>query len=370
MAQPSLRGPETMTSRERVRCAFAQQEPDRVPVGYSANPGIDRRLKAYFGLGENDDEGLLRVLGVDYRGTWVPYTGPRLHAEVPGRGVDALWGIRTRWVEHESGGYWDYCDFPLAGADAEQAAAWPMPNPDHFDYSGVREYCRRQQALGLALHVGDAGLGDVINATGMMRGVAETMMDLLTDDSPALILARRRNDINREVTRRTIEAAGGAIDFLWMGEDLGTQHAPLVSVATYRRRIRPIHQQFVDLAKAFDLPVIVHTCGASSWAYEDFIAMGIKGVDTLQPECTNMAPAYLKRTYGGRLAFHGCISTGGPVAFGTVADVERVCRETLDIMMPGGGYLFAPTHCLQDNSPVENVVAMYRTAHTHGFYRR
>ena len=30
-----------------------------------------------------------------------------------------MWGIRTRWVEHDSGGYWDYCDFPLRDADDE-----------------------------------------------------------------------------------------------------------------------------------------------------------------------------------------------------------------------------------------------------------
>jgi uroporphyrinogen decarboxylase len=37
-------------------------------------------------------------------------------------------------------------------------------------------------------------------------------------------------------------------------------------------------------------------------------------------------------------------------------------------MMPSGGYAFAPTHELQDNSPTENVVAMYDTAKTVGWY--
>jgi len=62
---------------------------------------------------------------------------------------------------------------------------------------------------------------------------------------------------------------------------------------------------------------MIHTCGSSSWAYEDFIEMGITVVDTLQPEAKDMAPEYLKKTFGGRLAFHGCISTAGPVASGT-----------------------------------------------------
>lgn len=96
--------------------------------------------------------------------------------------------------------------------------------------------------------------------------------------------------------------------------------------------------------------------------------MGIAVVDTLQPEAKNMAPEYLKKTFGDRLAFHGCISTAGPVATGTVPDTIDYCRRTLEIMMPGGGYCFAPTHALQDNSPTENVVAMYETAHKYGRY--
>jgi hypothetical protein len=48
--------------------------------------------------------------------------------------------------------------------------------------------------------------------------------------------------------------------------------------------------------------------------------------------------------------------------------VVQNCRQTLDIMKPGGGYCFAPTHELQDNSPTENVLAMYRTAWEHGAY--
>ena len=142
----------------------------------------------------------------------------------------------------------------------------------------------------------------------------------------------------------------------------------MISVDLYRKHIRPLHQKFIDLAKSFNLPVMIHTCGSSSWAYEDFIEMGINVVDTLQPEAVNMSPAYLKKAFGGRLAFHGCISTAGPVAYGTVDEVIRNCRETLEIMMPGGGYCFSPTHALQDNSPLENVLAMYETAHRCGVY--
>ena len=113
---------------------------------------------------------------------------------------------------------------------------------------------------------------------------------------------------------------------------------------------------------------MIHSCGSSSWAFDDFAEMGIAAVDTLQPEAEDMAPAYLKQRFGGKLAFHGCISTAGPVAFGTPEQTAQNARETLETMMPGGGYCFAPTHMLQDNSPTENVLAMYETAHKYGRY--
>jgi uroporphyrinogen decarboxylase len=155
---------------------------------------------------------------------------------------------------------------------------------------------------------------------------------------------------------------------LVIGEDLGTQIGPMIGPELFRRRLRPRHQRFVDLGKQHGAAVMIHSCGSSSWAFDDFIEMGIDAVDTLQPEAKDMAPAYLKRRWGEGLSFHGCISTAGPVAYGSVDDVVANVRETLDAMMPGGGYMLSPTHQLQSNSPVENVVAMYEAAREHGRY--
>ena len=48
--------------------------------------------------------------------------------------------------------------------------------------------------------------------------------------------------------------------------------------------------------------------------------------------------------------------------------VAQNVAETLETMMPHYGYCLAPTHYLQDNTPVENVIAMYQTAHKLGRY--
>lgn len=354
-----------MTSKDRVLTAIARREPDRVPVNYYGNEGINARLKKHFALADNDGGGLLEALGVDFRNVSAPYVGPKLHPDIGPVKVDN-WGIHRRWVEHESGGYWDFCDWPLANATLEQVEAWPMPNPDHFDHAAAAEQCR---AFGdYCVAIGGAGFPDVINGNGMLRTMEQVLVDLISDDPAGLRLIDRRNAIQLEIIRRTLEAAGGAVDLLCLGEDLGTQRGPTLSPDLFRRHIRPRIQPYVDLARSFDIPAMIHSCGSSSWAFDDFIDMGISVVETLQPEAADMAPTYLKKRFGNRLAFHGCISTAGPLAYGSVEDVVRNVRETLEIMMPGGGYILSPTHQIQDNSPTENVLAMYRTAHEVGVY--
>jgi uroporphyrinogen-III decarboxylase len=153
-----------------------------------------------------------------------------------------------------------------------------------------------------------------------------------------------------------------------MGEDLGTQHAPLISMEIFSKHILSRQKPFFDLCKAYGLPTLLHTCGSSSWAYERYIEAGLSGVDTLQPEARNMDPAYLTKTFGGRLFFHGCISTGGALAFGSADDTAADCAQILETMMPGYEYCFSPSHSIQDNTPVENIVAAYNAAHRVGVY--
>jgi len=359
-----------MRSKERVLTAFLRKEPDRVPINYLANIGIDRRLKEYYGLPIDDHESLRQKLGVDFRSVAPVYKGPRLHGEIEGLNVDPAWGFRTKVIEHSSGTYQDFCDFPLKNADMKMVSNWPMPSADDFDYEQVltncREYSEYATHIGL---VGTSALGDIINTTGMLMSMETVLMGLAVDDRATLMMIDKRLEIQFQVVKRCIEIANGKIDFLWLGDDLGTQYSPMISMDMFRRHIRPRHQKFIDLAKRNGLKIMFHSCGSSSWAFDDFAEMGIDAVDTLQPEAKDMSPEYLKKRYGDKLAFHGCISTAGPLAYGSVEDVVEYTRQTLNIMMPGGGYCVCSTHAIQDNSPTENVVAMYETARAFGGYK-
>lgn len=359
---------ETMTPRERVKKTFAREKTDRVTIGYEANDAIHKKLSDALGIPDGDLESVYRALGVDYRPIKAPYTGPELFDPPADRRVNQLEGSLMKWIEHQSGGYWDFCDFPLKDADEEAFHSFPVPDPDNFDYD--RAFAKAKDNPGdFALFVGGPDVPDIINSNGRITGMEDILCHLATEYEPAMDFVKKRASSQLEVLARTLEKCRGLIDFMWIGEDLGTQISPMISIDLYRKVFKPIHKSFCDLAKDHNIPTIIHTCGSSSWAYNDFIEIGIDGVDTLQPEAKNMSPEYLKKNFGHSLCFRGCISTAGPLAYGTVKETESVCKKTLEIMMDGYGYHFAPTHQIQDNTPVENVLAMYNTAHSHGVYR-
>ena len=359
------KAPETMSARERVQKTFAHEKTDRVTIGYETNTEIHKKLSEALGIHDYNLEMVFQALGVDYRPVNAPYKGPAIFEECPGKMLDPVEGFYMEYVAHDSGGYWEVSDFPLMGADDEIIANYPVPDPGDFDVEGLAGLFDYYKDY--SVHLGGPGTADVINSCGRIMGMEDILCHLVTENPAVLHYIDRRQQMQLAVLERTLDRYKDKIDFLWMGEDLGTQNSPMISLDLYRKVLRPRHQKFVDLAKAYNLPVMVHTCGSSSWVYEDFIDMGITGVDTLQPEAKDMSPRYLKEKFGNRLTYRGCISTAA-LAVTTPEQVTELCKETMSIMMEGYGYHFAPTHQLQDNTPVENVIAMYQAAHDFGRY--
>jgi uroporphyrinogen decarboxylase len=338
-----------------------------VPINYIANPEIDQGLWQHFGLAAGDREGLFQALGVDFRGVGPGYVGPPMPDLGPDR-HQGLWGTRMKRISHGTGEYWDYCEWLLKDADTvEEIDAFPWhPSPDHFDYSSLPAQIEHNR--GYCVWIGGAGTPDLLNGSGMVRTMERVLLDLALEEPALMRLFDLRTQFHVEFLARCLEAGQGKIDLVWMGDDFGSQRGPLISMATFRKHIRPRHQQVIDVVKSYGLPILFHSCGSTRRFMPDLIEMGVDVMDTLQPEAAEMDPAELKAEFGDRLAFHGMISTAGAVAAGSVADTVAEVTERLETMMPGGGYLLAPTHALQSNSPIENVVAMYDTARRVGVY--
>jgi uroporphyrinogen-III decarboxylase len=52
--------------------------------------------------------------------------------------------------------------------------------------------------------------------------------------------------------------------------------------------------------------------------------------------------------------------------FGTPADVRREVAENIHIFTDSKGYVVAPCHNLQVNTPTENIVALYEAVREYG----
>ena len=75
-----------------------------------------------------------------------------------------------------------------------------------------------------------------------------------------------------------------------------------------------------------------------------------------------MDPETVRALCKGKLAFCGLISTQRTLPYGTVDDCRAEARHRLDVIAKGGGYVFAPAHCIQPDTPLANVLAIYEEA--------
>jgi uroporphyrinogen-III decarboxylase len=77
----------------------------------------------------------------------------------------------------------------------------------------------------------------------------------------------------------------------------------------------------------------------------------------------------LKAAFGETLVFNGAIDSHHVLISGTPASVREKTREVLEIMKPGGGYIAGASHdTILEETPVENVVAMFDTIRRYGTY--
>ena len=63
------------------------------------------------------------------------------------------------------------------------------------------------------------------------------------------------------------------------------------------------------------------------------------------------------------MVFHGGIDNQQTLPFGTPADVKREVADNIRIFGKGKGYVVAPCHNLQPNTPTVNILAMYEAVH-------
>ncbi len=241
---------------------------------------------------------------------------------------------------------------------------WPWDNPDDYDYTDVKTNC--QKFKDYAILTGGAGTPDILNGLSRLRGMEQVIIDIASRDEVGLAIIDRFVNIKYEIMKRTLEAADGLIDILWLGEDTGNQNGRMFSEKDFNEIFRPYLQKFIDLGHSFGAKVMMHSCGDTHEIMPTFIEMGLDVLDAMQPEPKGMQPIEkLRKLCYGKLAFCGLISTQSTLPFKSPEECRAEARHRLDVIAKGGGYIFAPSHNIQAGTPIENILAVYEEALGH-----
>ena len=404
-----------MNSRERVLAALNHQEPDRVAVDFGSHrsSGIMAiayaKLRDHLGLPSRPiriydfiqqlaiiDDDVLDLLGsdvVDYgRGfalseadwaNWelpdgTPCQIPAFIKPVKKDGDWLVYGDDGQVIAIQEAGclYFEQTCFPLADRpgdlsrlehDLDQIMWWRLGTPpaplglDGNDFAAraagakaLRE--RTDRAIVAAFG------GNFLEIGEFLYRIDNFLYELAADPKRAHRLLDQMTEIYLANLEKFLGAVGPYIDVILFADDLGMQTGPQVSPRMYREFFKPRHKLLWNRAKELrpGIKVKLHCCGGVYPILGDLIDAGLDAINPVQTTCEGMDPARLKAEFGRDLTFWGggC-DTRSVLPNGTPEEVARDVRERIEILAPGGGFVFQQVHNIMSDVPPANVVAMF-----------
>lgn len=342
-----------MNPKERVHAALRRQPVDRVPVFMWFHPQTAKRLALRL---EIPASRVAEAMGDDIRQTWVNenYALEGIVHEYEGESHVDFWGVN--WIKVH--GFNQITGFPLAYASKEEVLRYRFPTE------------RIPELLRLMLPViesrQDFFIGCDVSPCAFemysrLRGMEEAMLDLAIDPDFAGEMLGRCADFAVQLAEESCTQF--ELDWLWTGDDVGSQRAMLMSPETWRKLIKPHLRRLFAVGGSKGLWVAYHSCGALRPIIGDLIEIGMHVLNPVQCNCAGMDPLELKKEFGKDLAFMGGVDTQRVLPFGTADDVHRATARLIEGMTrDGGGYILAASHTVPPETPDENIFAMYAEA--------
>ena len=385
------------TSFERVKTALEHKEPDRVPLDLggaevaSINIHTMRRLRRHLGMSEDVmldeiviqtgkmDDDLIDMLNVD-----VKIVGPQPPAK-PNLAEDVglqdgyyrlidEYGMGWQMPEH-GGHYYDLYLNPLANAetvDEIEKYAWPDPL-DPARFIGMKENARKVAAENKkAVFLGRASSGMWEHAI-WMTGYEKFFMDMVLNKKFIHALMEKILEIKMKYWGRVLELVDEEYVVISCADDLGSQDSLLVGLDLYKEMIWPYHKRLFEFLKKKSkqkVYIFFHNDGAIYESLPLLIEAGVDIINPWQVNCKGMDDtAKFKKEFGKDLTvWGGSCDTQKVLPFGTPQEVRDETKRRIEDLAPGGGYIFAPIHIIQDGVPVENIMAMWETLQEYGIY--
>lgn len=343
------------TPRENLLRTLRRQGFDRVPL----DPGEfcpSQREAFRQRFGHDDYLGFFgapsRYLGIPVEKTWSDARAlyPR---ETPPEDTD--FDVNGVGHSHQPGCFhMTRMHHPLRGdATLAEIAAHPLPRLVGDAVPRMEREVAALHARGLAATAGMACT--VWETAWYLRSMEDLMVDMMTEDERATVHFDR---VTEYAVARARAAAQAGADILHTGDDIGMQHAPMMSLELWRAWIKPRFARVIAAAREAkpDILIFYHSCGYVLPFLEDLIEVGVDILNPVQPECMTFAEVH--RQVGGRLAFWSTIGTQSTLPFGTPAEVRAAVHANLACCGRDGGIVIGPTHMVEPEVPWENLVAM------------
>ncbi len=184
-------------------------------------------------------------------------------------------------------------------------------------------------------------------------GMENLLADMILEEERVHSLLDKICEYNLKVLDIALEYEWDGFHF---GDDWGQQKGLIMGPGLWRKFIKPRMEKLYAKVTQKGLWVSQHSCGDLRDVLDDLVEIGLNVYNTVQPEIYNLTE--LKQKYDKKLAFWGCISTQRDLATKTPEEINVITHETLGIMSLGGGYIAAPTHAVEFDVPVENLISM------------
>lgn len=361
-----------MKPKERVIRTLRKQEPDQVPIFANLTPQLAEKLGRKMKLPYESVDSFLSTrisyneillnLGNDAVGI-----GAARSKEFPtiimkdGRLKDE-WGI----IYEKIGLYYEAVERPLAEVeDIADLNKYKFPSanaPGRFELAKkmVRKY-GDEYAIIATLET------TMFEKAWGLVGMEKYLMDLSAKNPYTIELLDKLKEYSIGCGKKLIRLGA---DVIWAGDDFGTQNGMMISPKMWREIFKPRYKEVFDELKKTNPDIIIayHSCGSIRPIITDMIEIGLDVLNPIQPKALDMDPADLKKTYGKEIAFFGGIDIQDVLPNGTPEDVRAEVKNKIRAAGEGGGYLLAPAHNIQPDTPLENIFTLFEAVKEYGKY--